>query len=498
MIIKTDKSDIDNNILPLTTRRIKYDNNIKSIDNTNNNILTKDFFMRKTEINFIKKSLSPIKSNNHNLNINYIKSDIIQIDNIIKNNTDILIYYKQIKEGLITHFYKKCKDIQINNTIDISNYFNKIEENSHNITYLLNDYRCKSKEDLIYKMALENYLNQLYINKIDDLCFLLNLKYNNDNNDIINNYSDTLSKLKQLKLFIDKKNKLHNDSNKSINRIYNNEDEFDFSKILEFNSIYELINLNNNNQIICHLKNLFNQLNDKAIKIFADFITNKTINKIRKTDDLIETFLLLRKYIEDIFQIKEDELKDITNKYENLKIEYNKIKNNNLNNIYRETNNLLNKIENDNIKLIEKLKDYDNSNKNKLYEEIKKLYIQIDELKTANEILTHENKYLTKQTNLYNKEKINTNYKNKHNIQININTLSGDNLNDSYDQLVQEQFNTMKDSFILKINLLNQELNLFVIENKKIQEELRQYKLIKEVFIYQIADIRKYIGNLNI
>jgi hypothetical protein len=130
-------------------------------------------------------------SSKNNVKLN--KSELI-----ISNNT--IVSKLNLKNILIQ---KRCLEIDNDIKENFSEIIAKINENSKNTELLMNNYKCLVKEELIFKMALENNLNQFLIKKIDDLFFLMNLKNLNENNEFINVYSETHSKIQNINHFIE-------------------------------------------------------------------------------------------------------------------------------------------------------------------------------------------------------------------------------------------------------------------------------------------------------
>ena len=60
---------------------------------------------------------------------------------------------------------------------------------------------------------------------------------------------------------------------------------------------------------------------------------------------------------------------------------------------------------------------------------------------------------------------------------------------------MQEQFETMKDTFMQKIDSLNEEMNTIKIDSRRkvnnIQEDLTQATYIKDLFLKQITELQK-------
>jgi hypothetical protein len=68
---------------------------------------------------------------------------------------------------------------------------------------------------------------------------------------------------------------------------------------------------------------------------------------------------------------------------------------------------------------------------------------------------------------------------------------------ESYEQLLQEQFDIMKTAFVTKVEDLNSELNTQKIDSRKkiyeLEEDLTQTKQVKDLFLKQITELQKKI-----
>jgi hypothetical protein len=517
--------------LELERARNNNNTNISSLNSGSPERL-KDFLMRKTEANFIKNVLSPIKStqkipfNKNSLSLNnFIKTDILEVEGMIKKFSDILTYYKipvrgssksnnslnfnqqpdSYQEDIIKlktlssetkkfsniftnapQFQKKILDLEKNLSINISTYFDKITENSQNLEYLLKDFNCKNKEELICRLSFEIYFNNLFLNKVNDLVFLFNLKYfyyeelnmlnmenkNPSNNirsisdmDIFNklNASTTFSKFKEIKFLIEKsEEKIKNNSSNIGERFsesneiflknsesqssqilitrqessrtyteekpyFNNSNALNiFSKILEFNTITDIQKFETTNEIILHIKFLFSNYNDKAYQIFYSLVNlltksdNPYLSKLRKNDEVIDNFILMRKILEDVFQNLKNENLQFKERNEILEKENLKSKETlyQINN--RNANKIIEKLQEENTKLLEKLEKFENSKKIDFNEELNYLKSKLYDIENKNSILTQEKIFLEKQISVLNTNKRkNSNYTTNTNININ-------------------------------------------------------------------------------
>jgi hypothetical protein len=496
----------------------------------------KDFFMRKTESNFIKNTLSPLKKtrnvpfNEKNLPLlfNIMKTDIIQIDDMIKKFTGILLYYKSpltanpksqninLNSSLV-NLNKRIFQIEKNSRIDVIDYFEKISQNSQNLAYLYKDFNCKNKEELICRLAHEIYFNNLFISKTRDLIFLVNLTYNKENEvPISTNFIESHSKFSDLKFLLEiLENKkickcLQSQSlSNSLNLVENlnpgdlsigihetlmkTESEDDVLKVLEFNVISDLVKFNTKNVIIKHIKYLFSSYNDKAFNIISSLVheilqeDHKNQHKIRKSEELIENFIMIRKILDDIYKslIK-------TNTEMNSKITVLEQKNRELDEKikeleFRDMNKTLIKIEEENLKLLEFLKQNEVRDKNKFYEEIECANKKYESLSIKYEVLIEEKNYLEKQVNLLTQGM-------KKNSLI---SQKQKDLNESYECLLIEQFDLMKNSFVKKLINNSNEMNTLKVSYKKEINKLKEEKIsqvsLKELFQNQIITVRTLI-----
>ncbi len=69
---------------------------------------------------------------------------------------------------------------------------------------------------------------------------------------------------------------------------------------------------------------------------------------------------------------------------------------------------------------------------------------------------------------------------------------------ESYEELMQEQFDTMKKSFIKKIEIQNDEVNNLKLDSRRkvnnLQDELNQVTHTKHLFLKQITELQKQLG----
>ena len=437
---------------------------------------SQDFFSKKHQVSK-NNVLSPIKNSNYMTLVNVMKTDIIQIENLIKKYSDILSLYKIDNSNSNIQITKKCVKLTEKNEI-----FKNLE-NAKNMELLYKHFNCISKDDLIYRLAFEFYLNDLFINKINDLAFLINLKQFNENNQFVINYKENLSKFFNLKFLIDMINISFEDAKSITGNISNisiDEESLklddDFGKVLEMNNINELFEYKTDNPILNHIKCLMNKFYDKAFYILNDMIKeyNKKLNlniKIFKTEDFIGNLFTIREGIERIinFIIANDEMKilKLENEYNELQNKYDTCIKNNEN-----ISNLIKKVESDTLKIQNNINLLKDNTAQLLYDDMKDFEIQNKKLKNELTQLKFEFSLLEKKLKIQ-------------------------DLNSSFENLLIEQFDSMKKSFLLRIDTLTSDYIKNSNEMKKEINRLNQEIIIsnqmKDLFMTQYMTLKKSI-----
>ena len=332
------------------------------------------------------------KSESYPTIIQMLKSDLIQIqDMIISNSSDIKMYKILSKSPGLS---KKLTEIEEN--IAINNNIEKINEDSRNINKISKIYNCKN-EELIQKLYRELSYNELLLKKINDFFILMKLKIYRDDT-----YQESLSKIITINSFIEHTKNFPTTS-------------FDINSVKK--KINEEKDMNLNKEEIIEKK-------ENKMKIKVD---NKKDNKIFYTDIKIDN----NNDIKKIFEQLEKNIKKE-------KIEFNK----------------------------------------KISEEIKELNNEINKLKEENSIL--------------NEEKIN--------LEKNIESIRGKSLDqDSYENVLKDQFNDMKEAFKEKINDLNYELEDIKQETRvkfyQMEEDLKQANYLKNAFLEEISSLQDKLEN---
>lgn len=322
------------------------------------------------------------KSESYPTIIQMLKSDLIQIQDMINSNSGDIKMYKILNKS--PGLSRKLTEIE--SSFEINNYIDKINEDSKNIKKISKIYNCK-EDELIQKLYKELCYNELLLKKINDFFILMKLKIYRDDT-----YQETLSKVITINSFIERALSL------PINNIDINLEK---KKIKEEKK-----------------ENIFINNNENKEKIFNTEI------KLNNNND------------------NQNNLKKILDEYE---------------------------------KVIKKEKFEFNQ---KINEEIKELNIEINKLKEENDVLIQE----------------------KNNLEKNIETIRGKKLDqDSYENILRDQFNDMKEAFKEKINELNDELENIKQETRvkfyQKEEELKQANYLKNAFLEEISSLQDKLEN---
>ena len=333
------------------------------------------------------------KSESYPTIIQMLKSDLLQIQDMINSNSSDIKMYKILNKS--PGLSKKLTEIEENR--EINNHIEKINEDAKNIHKINKIYNCKN-EELIQKLYRELCYNELLIKKINDFFILMKLKIYRDDT-----YQETLSKIITINSFVE-----HAKSTPSPT--------FDIN-------IYK------------------KKLNEEKIsnKSKEEIKEEKEINKEEKNTNNQEN----KTFFTDVkIDNNTNDLRKILEKYEK------------------------------NIK-----KEKAEFNK-KISEEIKELNNEINKLKEENEILKEE----------------------KNNLEKNIDAIKGKNYDqDSYENILRDQFNDMKEAFKEKINELNEELENIKQETRvkfyQMEEDLKQANYLKNAFLEEISSLQDKLEN---
>ena len=431
------------------------------------------------------------KSENYSTIIQILKSDLLTIQDMINSNSGDIKMYKLLSKtpGLT----KKLSEIE--ETKNINNFIDKITEQSANIDKINNIYGTKNINECIQKLYLECGLNDLLIKKIYDYFTLMKLKINNDDT-----FQETLSKVIVIKEFIEKiksrnTNNVNSNDIKNLPSLQNNEIE----EFLKINTLNELLDLNvKNKKIDSHVIKLvndyFNNLNINITKTINEINISKKysndmknlkgteIEKFFKLKDIYDKILKnINDDYEKLLKNKEKEIKELKEKFEKEKemLKNSISQNNNLNNI----NNNDNIIEIEKINMNDFIKRHEeeymkikNNCLKKLDKEIKDLTSKINKLTEENNILKLDNEDMKKKLDVINKE-----------------------FNEeSYEQVLLQQFETMKSAFVKRIDELTSKLNNIEYDTRRkvyqLEEDLKDSEHSKSLFLDQILILRKQLN----
>ena len=536
----------------------KNNNNINIIkkkdeEDKNNLKTTINYFKNRTNKKDFIQALSPMKTqriqtakNKNKHFLSYLKSDIIEMDDFIQKLKTILIHFQDENDPILLNkdFKNQINFIENYEKKNLNFYFD-LSQKPKNLESLYNEYSCNNKEDLIVNLNIENNFLKLFLNQLNILFFLLNLKHYNS--EFINQFKESLSLFKNIKFSIEKinnkfesikyssknlnseikknflaqsqiikktstfNNNFNNDFNNN-NKNFSNENETEtnenslfidefLSEIIPMKSFNEFLNLeleeNPINEGLTKIKNLFYFYNEQSFKLFVDFIieklkinNNPLLNKTKlvlnnNISDGIENAALIRKIIEDYF--------------EKLKLENEKLK--------KEIEKM-NKIDENKTKEIEifkkKMEDFNNRDYKTYFDEFKK-----ENTKFLNDIQIIEKK---RNEDLYEKLQIKTEKndelkslikKLENEIEV-LNKKLDFNLripykqSDDYYQALVRQFDDMKNGFQDEIvDLTNQYYNKKFKLQKKIsslEDEKQTANALKNVLIKRLNDIEKYFS----
>ena len=388
--------------------------------------------------------------------------------------------------------------------------------------------KLNEKNDINNKNIGNNYkIIKDILDKIKSLSDLINNEINNDNEDIKNIFGYIIKLINE---FFVSKNKYILDSvdiNIKNNDFENKSDIEKFEKILD-----ELVNLNKkykldyikikeqNESLIKEIDDIKNQ-NTDIINLKSQFETekNELLQNLENSDtkykNLENEYNILNeestKMISELNILKENELKN------NFSLENElKIKNEQITNLQKLNSDLNNKVKELNKKIIElnnQIQDLENKKNNyvdinesiKNSELMKIMANHDEELKKLGNDLMNQNK--TEIKNLENKLKsLQAKYDmiliECSNLKKNIIYLKGKKYDpDSYEEVLKEQFETMRNAFVIKIDDLNEELTSIKRESRvkiyQLELDLKENIKLKNTFLKQIISLQSQLDALN-
>ncbi len=393
--------------------------------------LTGENFHKKGGKNHLNTSLTGSsfylhdnKTETYQTLIQMLKSDLIQIQDMINNNSsDIKMYKLLCKTPGLTKKLSEIEEIKnINSTID------KMTEDSKNIDKITKIYGCKNTNELISKLFLELSYNELLLKKFYDYFTLMKLKLYKDDT-----YQETLSRVIPIQSFMEKASNLRPTTGSLDERIV--QLSMDKEKLTkEINELKKKSRSSNNEK------------NDN--KLYE--LKEKEINQLKKENEN------LKKKLEEEKDIKSSASVNSSTVFET------EIK-------FKDSQDFKNILEN----FEKETKKSRGEFCNKINEEIKEIKTKFDKLEENYNVINEERKSLKK----------------------NIDKLKKTNYDpDSYEEVLKEQFETMKNSFLRKIETLDEELNNVKQESRlklyQMEEEMKESNYLKNVFLKQVISLQ--------
>ena len=356
--------------------------------------------------------------------IQMLKSDLIQIQDMINNNSSDIKMYKLLSKtpGLT----KKLSEIEENKSVN--SLIDKISEDSKNIDKISKIYGTKNSQELISKIFLELSYNELLLKKIYDYFTLMKLKLYKDDT-----YQESLSKVIPIQTFMDKASNLLPTPGGLDEKIL----QLSMDKEKLTKELKEL-----KGKTISNDRELKTDNNNKIIDL-----KEKEINNLQKENETLKKQLEEEKDTKSTISVNKSSIFDTEVKFKDSQ-DFKKI---------------LEQFEKD-------LKKSRGEFCNKLSEEMTQLKTKFDKLEENYNVIYEERKSL--------KKNVKTNYD-----------------PDSYESVLREQFDTMKSSFLKKLESLNEELNNVKQESRvklyQMEEEMKECNYLKNVFLNQLITLQQ-------
>ncbi len=258
-----------------------------------------------------------------------LNNDIKKIQDYISNYNQFLFLNSQKINIMFNknNFYQS-KINSIKESISNNNNIEKEINNAKNLnmTNLLNEYDCKSNEDLIKKINEELNLYKLFIGKINDLFLILKIKINCASDSFPEQFNNNIqqdsffSNIESFLIEYERTERENEDVIKEIKQIQS------FDDLITDNFIGEGIFYKYINKIIKLFYKIYQDLFDNYSDLIKKILKENSpqLGKINsmiksKSGNFTENFLLIRQIIEEIIQKKYINLIE-TNKLENEKL----------------------------------------------------------------------------------------------------------------------------------------------------------------------------------
>ena len=331
---------------------------------------------------------------------------------------------------------KKLSEIEENKSIN----FDKIKEGSKNIDKINKIYGTKNLQELVSKLFLELTYNEQILKKLNDYFILMKLKLYKDDT-----YQENLSKIIPIQAFMEKAINIVPISGGLDERIIqlSIEKEKLSKELIELKEKMEkdVDNINNRDNSLLEVK-------------------DKEINKLKKENELLQ-----KKLEEEKENTNNNSIINSTTNNSNVFETEIKFKNSS------DFKKILANFESD-------LKKSRSEFCDKLNEEIKEIKTKYNKLEENYNVINEERKTLKKEIDKIRK---------------------GGFDQDSYEAVLRDQFETMKRSFIEKLDNLNEELNNVKQESKlkiyQTEEEMKECNHLKNVFLNQLVTLQAKLEN---
>ena len=331
---------------------------------------------------------------------------------------------------------KKLTEIEETKNLNLE----KLTESSKNIDRISKIYGTKNLQELVSKIFLELTYNEQILKKLNDYFILMKLKLYKDDT-----YQENLSKIISVQTFMEKAENIVPISGGLDERIIqlSLEKERLSKELIALKEKMEQDNDNNNNK-------------EKSLIEVKD----KEINKLKKENELLQ-----KKLEEEKENTNNNSVINSTTNNSNVFETEIKFKNSS------DFKNILANFEAD-------LKKSRQEFCNKINEEIKEIKTKYNKLEENYNVINEERKSLKKEIDKVKK---------------------GGFDQDSYEAVLRDQFETMKRSFMEKLDSLNEELNNVKQESRlkiyQTEEEMKECNYLKNVFLNQLVTLQAKLEN---